>query len=375
MKTLVTYEQLESAVAEGIVSKRLHPSCPLAIYSYTKEAYFDKHWNEVTTAARGIIINEGHPDKPIIGHPFPKFFNIGESEETKLENLPSGNPIIEEKFNGYLAIVFWNHYTGNWDCATKGSFTSDHCDYTRELMKQYTWNEPDTTSKACVTFLFEGVHYKDPHGIRYASDFLGLIGGYFKIGYEWVESDSTTLDTIAAAIGCPRPKRYTMTVQDAIVLAKDKSNQVEGYVLVWESPGQETFRTKLKTSWYLTARWVRYNFQKSNMVEKLGKDGKVNVSAIDFVVLDEEFQKTIRSNIATVENDYACYMAELGQRKLELMSLFPDNFRKDFYMGVHSAEDVLAYNWNMKRLHRHITSKMLESYKNERIEINALEIF
>lgn len=54
-----------------------HPTEPLRLFNYTELAQFQKAWNPVTRACRGLIINRETGE--IIARPFPKFFNHGES--------------------------------------------------------------------------------------------------------------------------------------------------------------------------------------------------------------------------------------------------------------------------------------------------------
>ena len=44
-------------VNEGMVRIQFHPSFPLCIATYTKDAVIKQEWNPVTTACRGLIWN------------------------------------------------------------------------------------------------------------------------------------------------------------------------------------------------------------------------------------------------------------------------------------------------------------------------------
>jgi len=65
----------------------------LVQFTYTEEATFQKHWNDFTMSARGIILDI--VNKKIVACPFSKFFNYGENNLL----LPSEKFIVSEKLD------------------------------------------------------------------------------------------------------------------------------------------------------------------------------------------------------------------------------------------------------------------------------------
>lgn len=106
----------------------------LVLYGYTNKCTYDRHWNEYTKVARGLILDKNTGE--VVAKPFEKFFNLNEHETTFLKNLPIHLPYeVLEKVDGSLGIIF-NH-NGYWDVATRGSFYSDQAIKAYELLNNY----------------------------------------------------------------------------------------------------------------------------------------------------------------------------------------------------------------------------------------------
>jgi len=114
-------DRLNQLVTEGYVSCRPHPNYPqLRIFNYTDKCTYDKHWNEFTLSARGLIIDVDA--KRLVALPFPKIFNYSELGIVNPADLPSVDSVVE-KMDGSLGIIFF--YNGLWHVATRGSFESE----------------------------------------------------------------------------------------------------------------------------------------------------------------------------------------------------------------------------------------------------------
>ncbi|MFB9080967.1 hypothetical protein ACFFWB_26745 [Flavobacterium procerum] len=64
-------------ISANYVRVNKHPEQDLYIYNYTQNAQFERVWNEITIACRGLILDK---DLNVVARPFPKFFNLGEME-------------------------------------------------------------------------------------------------------------------------------------------------------------------------------------------------------------------------------------------------------------------------------------------------------
>lgn len=142
---------LGQMIDEGYVQVRYHPDYPYAIYCYTKQAMFDRKWNDVTKICRGLIVNEDTSE--VIARPFRKFFNYGEPSAPFF--APTDLVEVTDKMDGSLGILYST--PEGLAVATKGSFTSDMAKWaTEHLRAQYgdtEWTPPDG-----VTFLFEIIY-------------------------------------------------------------------------------------------------------------------------------------------------------------------------------------------------------------------------
>lgn len=108
---------LEQMLEQRYVKVNVHPQLPLRIYNYTSRAQFDRVWNDVTRACRGLIVDE---HDTVVARPFAKFFNLEQHEH---RHLPAGPVHVTEKLDGSLGILY---PTGSGHAvATRGSFVSD----------------------------------------------------------------------------------------------------------------------------------------------------------------------------------------------------------------------------------------------------------
>ena len=125
------FEPYEALVKQGLI--RSSHTKELVLYNYTDQCTYERHWNDITIQCRGIVFEK--ETTKIIARPFPKFFNVGEVEETRLENLPRENYRVFEKEDGSLGVLF--NYRDEWVVATRGSFFSDQALKAREMLSRY----------------------------------------------------------------------------------------------------------------------------------------------------------------------------------------------------------------------------------------------
>lgn len=80
-------------------------SGPLILFNYTNQCTYDRAWDtEYTRNARGVIYDVFTGN--LVAKPFPKFFNLGEMQETMLSNLPNEPYKVFEKVDGSLGIIY-----------------------------------------------------------------------------------------------------------------------------------------------------------------------------------------------------------------------------------------------------------------------------
>lgn len=143
-------DKVQQYIDDGLVTERQHSTNKdLFIYNYTPKTQHGKLWDEVTTVARGLIINK--TERKLIARPFKKFFNYQEHIDSG-QKLPDELPVIEEKYDGSLGILFFNGDVP--EIATRGSFNSEQA---QTATKWISRANPQLFSKD-KTYLFEIIY-------------------------------------------------------------------------------------------------------------------------------------------------------------------------------------------------------------------------
>jgi RNA ligase len=151
LNELLDRDLLDEMLAGGYVRTQFHPTLPLQIFNYAEKAQYERVWNQVTRACRGLIVDTVSGE--IVARPFPKFFNHG---EPAAEGLDTSGPVcVTDKLDGSLGILYPSG-SGRFAIATRGSFISDQAAHATELWaRDYAsaW-----TPRAGLTYLFEIIY-------------------------------------------------------------------------------------------------------------------------------------------------------------------------------------------------------------------------
>lgn len=139
--------------------------------NFTKRAFYDKRWDDITTKARGLFIAEKDGERKIIARGYDKFFNIGERQEDSISNLNTKQPIIAyKKENGFLGIV--SCIDNELHFFSKSTDKGDYAQMCKEQVLK-ALGENAEVFKDCLnagnkTAVFEIIDVeKDPHIIEY----------------------------------------------------------------------------------------------------------------------------------------------------------------------------------------------------------------
>lgn len=126
---VVNPAELSEMLNQGYVQVRHHPDYPYVIFCYTKQAMFERKWNNTTMTCRGLIVNENTGE--VLARPFKKFFNYGEPNAPEF----SGDDWVTvwDKVDGSLGIAY--DTPDGPAIATKGSFTSEQAVKGTELLR------------------------------------------------------------------------------------------------------------------------------------------------------------------------------------------------------------------------------------------------
>lgn len=196
--------ELNKLVTEGYLRKV--EKNDLILYGYTEKTTYDRHWNELTRISRGLIFDL---NGKLVAKPFPKFFNLGEMEETRLTALPSEPYEVFEKIDGSLGIIF--HYSDEWHVATRGSFSSEQAAKGLEILKTYKMQ----CLTPGVTYLVEIVYPSNKIVVNYGNEEkLVLLGCYDTESNQ--EYPFNYVKTAAEYLGMPIVESYDLTINEMI---------------------------------------------------------------------------------------------------------------------------------------------------------------
>lgn len=254
-----------------------------AILNYTDDCQYGRKWDEVTMACRGLIVDTR--DWSVAALAFPKFFNYGEHETTKLANLPNLPFRIFEKIDGSLGIHYRDR-EGEPRLATRGSFDSEQA-YYGNVMLSKLGNLLEIPNE--LTFLFEIVYKENQIVVKYEYDALVLLAIMNRMTGEELPWEQVA--DWAEYIGCRLPKTYEFgTPEEAMASAKALPANMEGYVLRFENG----LRVKMKGDEYVTIHHLRTGPNKKTALDLLGKKEWENFIA----GVPEEIRDKVEASVA-----------------------------------------------------------------------------
>ena len=270
-----TCEQLDSDLGKIIIEMRKNSLIKESIFgdvssfNFTKRAFYDKAWDDMTMRARGLYINV--PKTKVVARAYEKFFNINERPETKLDVLMHtlSFPVrAYVKENGFLGIVSYNEEDDSLFITTKSAPNGSMAEILRDMLYKTVSGEILDEIKAFVkandvSMVFECIDMEhDPHIIEYPESKLVLLDiiknsmRFEKLPYEDVQK-------YAAAFHLPC-KEFAYVIEDSqefydwyrMVLEEDytyKGRRIEGFVI----EDQRGMQVKLKLAYYNFWKFMR----------------------------------------------------------------------------------------------------------------------
>lgn len=239
---------LDLYLNERYVNRAYHDEFPLCQLTYGQKTVFDQKWDDVTTRCRGVIYNA--ETREVIARPFEKFFNIETTwrPETLTINLPKTQPILTEKVDGSLGILY--HWNGIDYIASKGSFKSEQAKWATKWYHRNVGLKGDWPKG--YTPIFEMIYPENRIVIDYedAEELILLALINVETGEELTY---TELVKWADVNNLDCPTRFDATLEQAYkecVYNKSDSSLHEGFVASWPQPGKPPLRVKIKTTEY-----------------------------------------------------------------------------------------------------------------------------
>jgi T4 RnlA family RNA ligase len=278
---MINYSEIKKRIDVGLITSRKHPNLPYEILNYTQKVQFDRLWDEYTKICRGLILDDSHN---IVARPFPKFFNLGETPETILQNLPNEIPQITEKLDGSMGILYFEK--GKPSIATRGAFESEQAvwatNFIREKLDPIGEKYDITNFIPEHTYLFEIICPESKNVVDY-KDFQGLV-----LLAVIDNEDGTEIDheTEADIIEFPYVKSYPFnTIKEATEwLEQFSGTEKEGLVCKYSNG----LRLKIKSDDYKRLHKILSGFNEKDIWEALSQ-GKSLDSMVELVP-DEFFQ-------------------------------------------------------------------------------------
>ncbi len=227
----------------------------LVSFCYNQETVFDKKWDEITRAARGIIFDRDTGE--LLARPWNKFFNLGEMPETRLENIINlqqplfENPFfVSKKLDGSLGIMYYDKCVNNFAIATKGSFVSEQAQFATEWARHHMNLSNIDFS---FTYLFEIIYPANKIVVDYQDKAgLVLLGMVNKVTGQ--EVSPSLLQESAAAINVECVEQVEFDSISAIVANCETLVGEEGFVITFLGiqcqDKVQDLKIKIKGEWY-----------------------------------------------------------------------------------------------------------------------------
>lgn len=238
----------------------------ISTIAFNKTAFYGQVWDELTTRARGLFVNTTTGE--IVSRAYDKFFNLGEREETSLDEVMKFEFPVKgrHKYNGFLGIAGYDSETGELVLSSKSMIDGDFADMFREIaLAQLGTGGLERLRRACRdqvgSAIFEVIDpIRDPHMVEYDEAQIVMLD-FVHRSETFAKLEDDQLAQMGRYIGVPVAE-VMWTVNNPIALAKklesattpgSKFDQmhIEG-VVVEDKNGRIV---KLKTPWY--AHWKR----------------------------------------------------------------------------------------------------------------------
>jgi hypothetical protein len=253
------------------------------VLKYSRRVFYDNLWNDFLEECRGTIVDA---DFNVVSRPFTKIYNYG--VEAKAPVLADDVKVTAyRKANGFMVAMTW--YNNDILVSTTGSTDSDFVGYAKEMMlKHMCWEDwvLSIGSNEGFTFMFECVHPSDPHIVPEAAGmyFLGWRENLWESKVHGFGSEILWKIFAEDTIKCHPVESYHFTVGELV--AESKKVKHEGFVFYTE----DGVSAKIKSPYYLTAKWVARNPRTDKLLTKEFKE-----------LIDEEYYgllEHIRANIS-----------------------------------------------------------------------------
>lgn len=239
----------------------------ISSFNFSKNVFFDKKWNEITTKARGLFINT--KSNTIVARAYEKFFNINETKETELGNLSKMKFPVNAyvKYNGFLGILGYDEKNDKLLFCSKSIVNGQYSKYFENIFMEKYGYEYDGilnfVKEKNVSFVFEVIDKdNDPHIIKYNSNDIILLDiVQRKIEFEKLKYENLAM--VANKFNMKyKEKAYTINSYSEFIVWYNEitdcdfqynGNNIEGFVI----EDSNYFMTKVKGYYYNFWKFMR----------------------------------------------------------------------------------------------------------------------
>ena len=241
----------------------------ISSFNFTKQAFYDKVWDDQTTKARGLYINV--PKQKVVARAYDKFFNVNERPETKLDMLQyklTFPAVAYVKENGFLGIVSYNEEDESLFVTTKSCPDGDYAGWLKDMLEAKVPAETREKMRTYardnnVSFVFECVDMKnDPHIIEYPESKLFLLDIVYN-DMQYRKYSFEQMCSVADEFGLTHKEKafvleswqeffdwyYEVVSEDY----KYNGREIEGFVV----EGADGYMVKLKLAYYNFWKFMR----------------------------------------------------------------------------------------------------------------------
>lgn len=295
------------------------------LLNYTNDATYGKTWTDVERACRGLIydIMTGDP----VAIPFPKFFNVNETAETQLEQLPETDFEVTNKLDGSMGILF--HDGTQYRIATRGSFTSEQAVWATQYWQQHY----SDLHPSGYTLLFEIIYPENQIVLPYGPEMTGLhlIGAVDR--HNMRDLSHIELEMITRNTKLPVVPVYHSTNLISLYESLKLLQNIEGFVVRFA----DGTRVKMKTDDYVTKHKLVSKLTPKTIRELMLLGDS---TAIEYIKsIPDELQPLATSYYESIKNRVRDNVRKVKQAYyLEYYAAIDENWKKYGFNDTKSRE-------------------------------------
>lgn len=306
----INKQLLNQMLKEKYVQMQKHPEADLFIYNYTRNAEYNKVWNEVTLQTRGLILDS---EMNIVALPLKKFFNDFETKEGDIPNLPFE---VYEKMDGIMGVIYF--LNDKPYVASRGSFNSKFANKANEMLYGKYSHVIDKLDKT-KTYIVEIIY---PEG-KIVVDY----GGKEELVLLAIIDTETGLDLPLEDIGFPVVKKYD-GIKDINILRQLEEKNKEGFIVKFSNG----FRMKVKFKEYFRLHQIITQVSSITIWEHLSQNRALD-ELLDNV--PDEFYDWVKKTSNELLNKFNSIMDEVNEKYYHIIDRkeFSKIIEKDKYKG------------------------------------------